>query len=98
MNSLNLMETFKDICKIESEVMLLDLQNTIEGISLTDKDIAINIISGWKDEIKKLILNNQTCENCKHFKEEKQPDGILSQECFYNCQCSVLYDNYWESK
>lgn len=45
---------YKEICKIESELMIIDLQSSADNITLKDIDIAMNIIRNWKIEFKKI--------------------------------------------
>ena len=45
---------YKEICKIESELMIIDLQSSEDNITLKDIDIAMNIIRNWKIEFKKI--------------------------------------------
>lgn len=43
-------------------------------------------------------LQEQCCEDCKHFSEGKQPDGFLWQDCEHNFNCSVIRNNNFEAK
>lgn len=43
-------------------------------------------------------LEQQKCEDCKHFSEGKQPDGIGWQDCEYSFNCSVIRNNNFEAK
>ena len=43
-------------------------------------------------------LEQQKCEDCKHFSEGKQPDGIGWQDCEYPFNCSVIRPNNFEAK
>lgn len=43
-------------------------------------------------------LENQKCEDCKHFSEGKQPDGFLWQDCEHSFNCSVIRPNNFEAK
>ena len=43
-------------------------------------------------------LEKQKCEDCKHFSDGKQPDGILWQDCEYSFNCSVIRPNNFEAK
>ena len=50
---------YKEICKIESELMIVDLQSSVDNITLKDIDIAMNIIRNWKIEFKKLLKDKK---------------------------------------
>lgn len=43
-------------------------------------------------------LQEQCCEDCKHFSEGKQPDGFLWQDCEHNFNCSVIRQNNFKAK
>ena len=43
-------------------------------------------------------LEQQKCEDCKHFSEGKQPDGFLWQDCEHSFNCSVIRPNNFEAK
>lgn len=43
-------------------------------------------------------LEKQKCEDCKHFNDGKQSDGLLCQDCEYSFNCSVIRPNNFEAK
>lgn len=43
-------------------------------------------------------LEQQTCEQCEHFSEGKQPDGIFWQDCECFFDCSVTRSNNFKQK
>ena len=43
-------------------------------------------------------LQKQCCEDCVHYTEGKQPDGIPWQDCEYSFDCTVVRNNNFEAK
>ena len=43
-------------------------------------------------------LQKQKCEDCMHYTEGKQPDGIPWYDCKHNFYCSVVRNNNFEKR
>lgn len=43
-------------------------------------------------------LQKQKCEDCKHYKEGKQPDGIPWHDCKHSFDCTVVRNNNFKAK
>ena len=43
-------------------------------------------------------LQKQKCEDCVHYTDGKQPDGITWKNCEYSFDCTVVRNNNFEAK
>ena len=83
--------------KYQGEIKALENNHKISWDAKTQVIATLReIIFDLKNEIIK--ANNEKCENCKHFSEGKQPDGIRWYKCEFAFDCSIAKDNLFEAK